>query len=97
MEEAVEEAVSVAKAKGIELPYEDPISRVKDVCRNTSGNVASMLQDVLNKKITEVDFINGAIVREGERLGIPTPINFTLTCLVQTIQETYGERIAEKA
>jgi 2-dehydropantoate 2-reductase len=92
MEKAVEEAVSIAKAKGIELPYEDPLSRVKDVCRNTAGNVASMLQDVLNKKITEVDFINGAIAREGERLGIPTPINFTLTFLVQTIQETYGEK-----
>lgn len=92
MEKAVEEAVSVAKAKGIELPYDNPLSRVKDVCRDTAGNVASMLQDVLNKKITEVDFINGAIVREGERLGIPTPVNFTLTCLVQTIQETYEEK-----
>jgi 2-dehydropantoate 2-reductase len=96
MEKAVEEAVLVAKAKGIELPYNNPLERVKDVCRDTAGNIASMLQDVLNKKMTEVDFINGAIVREGESLGIPTPVNHTLTFLVKTIHETYEERVTGK-
>ncbi|MBW1913185.1 MAG: hypothetical protein JRI43_08550 [Deltaproteobacteria bacterium] len=52
-----------------------------------------MLQDVLNRKITEVDFINGAIVREGKTMGIPTPVNHTLTSLVQSIQESYQERV----
>ncbi|MFC1868328.1 ketopantoate reductase family protein [Thermodesulfobacteriota bacterium] len=92
MEQAVEEAVAVAKAKNIRLPYTDPFNRVIEVCRDTAGNIASMLQDVLNKKMTEVDFINGAIVQEGEALGIPTPVNNTLTSLVQTIQETYQKR-----
>jgi len=93
MEEAVKEAVAVAKAKEIRLPYPDPLARVIEVCRATAGNVASMLQDVLKERITEVDFINGAIVREGKVLGIPTPVNFTLTSLVQAIQGTYRERI----
>ncbi len=93
MEEVVQEAVSVARAKNIKLPYPDPIARVFEVCHDTAGNIASMLQDVMNKKVTEVDFINGAIVREGERLGIPTTVNHTLTLLVQTLQETYQERI----
>ncbi len=93
MEGAVREAVAVAEAKGIRLPYPDPLKRVMEVCRDTSGNIASMLQDVLNKKVTEVDFINGAIVREGERLGIPTPVNRVLASLVRTIQETYHERL----
>ena len=93
MEDVVREAVMVAKAKGVHLPYPDPLDRVIGVCRKTAGNIASMLQDVLNQKRTEVDFINGAIVREGERLGIPTPINQTLTFIVKTIQETYPERI----
>jgi 2-dehydropantoate 2-reductase len=60
-----------------------------EVCEATAGNTASMLQDVLNKKRTEIDSINGAIVREGAALGIPTPVNSTLTSLVQAIQETY--------
>lgn len=93
MEEAVKEAVSVAKAKGISLPYPDPIGRVIEVCRATSGNIASMLQDVLKKKITEVDFINGAIVQEGKASGIPTPINLTLTSLIHAIQTSYNERL----
>jgi 2-dehydropantoate 2-reductase len=95
MESAVRESVAVADAKGIDLPYPDPLGRVKEVCRATAGNIASMLQDVLKQSITEVAFINGAIVREGEALGIPTPVNHTLTCLVQAIQETYEERVGD--
>ena len=93
MEEAVTEAVAVAEAKAITLPYEDPLSRVIKVCEATKDNVASMLQDVLKERITEVDVINGAIVREGDALGIPTPVNSVLTNLVQAIQETYQERL----
>ncbi len=94
MEEAVKEAVAVAKAKNIQLPYEEPLGRVVEVCRDTADNIASMLQDILNKKPTEVDFINGAIVKEGKALGISTPVNRTLTLLVRTIQETFRERIS---
>lgn len=93
MEELVREAEAVAAAKNIKLPYNDPLVRVREVCRNTSGNIASMLQDVLNKKETEIDFINGAIVMEGEMLGIPTPANRTLTYLVKAIEESYQERL----
>jgi 2-dehydropantoate 2-reductase len=92
MEMAVREAVAVAQAKGILLPYPDPIGRVTEVCEATADNVASMLQDVLNKKMTEIAFINGAIVREGEALGISTPVNLVLTSLVKALQETYRER-----
>ncbi|MBW1779918.1 MAG: 2-dehydropantoate 2-reductase [Deltaproteobacteria bacterium] len=93
MKMAVGEAERVAHAKGIDLPYPDPFERVLEVCRGTAENKASMLQDVLGQRITEIQFINGAIVREGERLGIPTPVNLTLTSLVEAIQETYDQRV----
>jgi 2-dehydropantoate 2-reductase len=89
MEEAVKEAAAVAKAKKVTLPYVDPLGRVLEVCSATSDNVSSMLQDVLNKRPTEIDSINGAVVREGKALGIPTPINRTLTSLLRVIQQTY--------
>ena len=92
MERVVDEAAAVAKAKQVPLPYPDPVSRVMEVCKATSDNVSSMLQDVLNERMTEIAFINGAIVREGKAMGIPTPANFVLTCLVEAIQETYGEK-----
>jgi 2-dehydropantoate 2-reductase len=93
LEDAVAEAVVVARAKGVVLPYPDPLARVLEVCEATAGNIASMLQDVRNRKVTEIGVINGAVVREGEALGIPTPVNRTLTRLVEAIQETYGERL----
>ena len=93
MELAVHEALAVARARGVSIPFPDPLERVLSVCRATAENIASMLQDVMHQRNTEVDFINGAIVREGDALGIPTPVNLTLTCLVQAIQETYGERV----
>ncbi len=94
MEKAVAEAEAVASASGIRLPYPDPLDRVIQVCRATEKNVSSMLQDVLRERVTEVDYINGAIVREGTALGIPTPTNETLTSLVQSVQETYRERLS---
>ena len=93
MKDAVQEAVAVSKAKNINLPYDDPLNKVLEVCRNTSGNIASMLQDVLNKRTTEIDFINGAICREGEKAGISTPVNHTLTRLIKTIESSYDERL----
>ena len=93
MEDAVREAMEVVEAKGIRLPFSDPLARVIEVCEATSENRASMLQDVTNKKTTEIDFINGAIVREGRRLSIPVPVNHTLTSLIYAIQSTYDERI----
>lgn len=53
-----------------------------------------MLQDVLNKRETEIDFINGAIVREGTALGVPTPANRIVTSLVKAIQESYNDRLS---
>lgn len=89
MGQAVSEAVRVAKRKRIKLNYEDPIQKVESVCKATSENLSSMLQDVLNKRQTEIDFINGAIVRQGKSLNIATPVNETLTNLVRTIEKSY--------
>jgi 2-dehydropantoate 2-reductase len=86
---AVQEAVRIVKRKRIKLSYDDPIQKVESVCRATAANVSSMLQDVLNRKRTEIDFINGAIVRQGKSLGIPTPVNDVLTNLVKTIEAAY--------
>jgi 2-dehydropantoate 2-reductase len=52
-----------------------------------------MLQDVLKQKATEVGAINGAIAKEGDVLGIPTPVNRTLTELVDAIQTSYRDRL----
>jgi 2-dehydropantoate 2-reductase len=89
LREAVTEAIRVAKRKRIKLIYDDPLAKVEAVCEATATNVSSMLQDVLKKKRTEIDFINGVIIRQGQELGIPVPVNSILVDLVKTIEATY--------
>jgi 2-dehydropantoate 2-reductase len=93
MNMAVEEATQVARASGIRLLYEHPAEKVAGVCEATKGNVSSMLQDVLREKKTEIEQINGAVVREAARLGIHTPVNTVLVGLVKTLEESYSTRI----
>jgi len=90
---AVNEAVKVAKRKRIKLSYEDPLTKVEAVCEATCGNVCSMLQDVLKKRRTEIDSINGVIVRYAEELNIPGPVNSLLVDLVKTIESSYARAI----
>jgi 2-dehydropantoate 2-reductase len=90
LREAVTEAIRVAKRKRIKLIYDDPLAKVEAVCEATAANVSSMLQDVLKKKRTEIDFINGVIVRQGQELGISTAANSVLVDLVKTIEASYN-------
>ncbi|MBM3254304.1 MAG: 2-dehydropantoate 2-reductase [Candidatus Omnitrophica bacterium] len=94
LEKAVSEAILVAQKKNIKLIYNDPLERVKEVCRLTSANISSMLQDVLKKRKTEIEYINGAIVKEAEILGISVPVNEVLTNLVKTIESSYAKQLS---
>lgn len=90
LRDAVLEAVKVAKKKKVKLIYDDPLAKVEAVCEATAGNVSSMLQDVLKKRRTEIDFINGVIVRQAKSLGISSPVNSILLDLVRTIESSYN-------
>jgi 2-dehydropantoate 2-reductase len=89
--EAALEAAAVAAARGIRLPFDDPVGQVAEVARRTAENRSSMLQDVERGRPTEIDAINGAIALEGERLGVPTPVNRMLWNLVRSLPSTSGE------
>ena len=89
MREAVTEAIRIAKRKKVRLTSDDPLAKVEAVSEATAANISSMLQDVLRKKRTEIDFINGVIVRQGQELGIPVPANQMLVDLVKTIEASY--------
>lgn len=82
MENAANEVAAVARAKGIVLPFADAAAEARRVAAATARNRSSMLQDVLRGAPTEIDAINGAVVREGRRRGVPTPANETLLRLV---------------
>lgn len=95
MAEVVREAVAVAEALNIRLPYDDPVSHVRSVCEKTAENRASMLQDMLRGSRTEIDVINGAIAREGEKVGVPTPANALIAGIIRALEATSAHRIRE--
>ena len=85
MGELAREAAFVAEALGVMLPFSDPECAVEEVAKRTAENISSMLQDILRGAQTEVDVINGAIVRFGEKNNIPTPVNRLLWSLVKAV------------
>ena len=87
---AVEEAMWVARAKGLVIP-DDMVERVLAIAQATAVNRSSMGQDVDHRKRTEIDAINGAIVALGEQLHRPTPVNQTLVQLVKILEDNYLE------
>ena len=85
---AVEEAIQVATAQGVKVA-DNTVEHVFAVAQATRDNRSSMGQDVDNKRQTEINVINGAIVKQAEKLGIQVPVNQTLTTLIETLQTNY--------
>jgi 2-dehydropantoate 2-reductase len=92
MRQAVIEATKVSKKNKIKLIYDDPLAKVESICQSTSENISSMLQDILNRKRTEIDFINGAISRYAKSTGIKTPVNDMIVHIIKTIESSYKEQ-----
>jgi len=89
MKGAVEEALKIARLKGIKLPDKDYLKLTYSVAEKTYNNQNSMLQDVLKGQVTEIDSINGKIVKYAEELGISVPINELLTNLIKGLEKSY--------
>lgn len=87
MHAAVKETYEVAMRKGIRILYPDPFAKVDLVCTATAANISSMLQDVRHGKKTEIDFINGAVVKEGRSLEIVVPVNQALVDLIHHLEQ----------
>jgi 2-dehydropantoate 2-reductase len=78
----VSEAAAVMRAERIPVPEQDPFALVRAVAEATKDDRTSMLLDIEGHHRTEVDAINGAIVRRGERHGIDVTANRLVTALV---------------
>lgn len=85
LQAAVREAAQVAKATGIQVAA-DPVQLTIDVCRQTAANISSMLQDIRQRQPTEVEAINGAIVRQAAVCGVSVPTNLALLARVKGLE-----------
>jgi 2-dehydropantoate 2-reductase len=89
-DDLIAEGEAVAKKLGIQL-HGDPRQLVQKGADAPGQHRASMLQDVLAKRQTEVDFMNGAIVEWGDRVGVPTPLNKALWALVKGLEHSWKD------
>ncbi|MCL1905611.1 MAG: 2-dehydropantoate 2-reductase [Clostridiales bacterium] len=85
----VMEGVAVAQKEGVPLNYGEMWATVLDACRATAHNRSSMLVDVENGRMTEIEAINGSIVRLGDRHGVDTPLNARM---VRSVVSIHGKK-----
>ncbi len=88
----VDEGKAVAAAQGIELDA-DPEELIDHAARPEVAydHKASMLQDVEARRQTEVDYLNGGIVRFGGEHGVPTPLNAAIQALVKGVEASWTQ------
>jgi 2-dehydropantoate 2-reductase len=89
-DDLIAEGEAVAKTLGIKL-HGDPRQLVQKGANAPGKHRASMLQDVLAKRQTEVDFMNGAIVQWGEKMGVATPLNKLMWELIKGLEHSWKD------
>ncbi len=92
MRQAIAETVAVGRASGIALPEVDFISQGLKFLESIGEATSSTAQDLARGKRTEIDSLNGFVVRRGKELGIATPASFTLFALVKLLEEKAAEQ-----
>jgi 2-dehydropantoate 2-reductase len=85
MRDVVGECLAVACGEGVTVPG-DTWEGVKGIARTMSTQVSSTAQDLARGKHTEIDHLNGYVLRKGEALGIATPVNRALHTLVKLLE-----------
>jgi 2-dehydropantoate 2-reductase len=86
------EVVAVAQHQGIALTYQDA-QQVNDMIPQTMpGQLSSTAQDLARKKPSEIEFLNGLVVRKGQEYGIATPANQSVYALVKMIEDAQAQQ-----
>lgn len=82
---AIEEAAGVARACGVSMP-DDLAAQILKIPAAMPNQKSSTAQDLARGKPSEIDFLNGTVVRKGAELGIPTPTNLALQVMVKLVE-----------
>jgi 2-dehydropantoate 2-reductase len=84
------EAFNVAKKKGVKLGFDDPVAYTRDFASKIPKAKPSVLLDLLSRRKSEIDVINGSIPRVGKEVGITAPVNEAITALVHAKERQLG-------
>lgn len=85
------EAAAVARAKGLDIAAAERTAYIRELLGQAGPGKASMLQDVEARRKTEIEVVNGAIVREADQLGIDVPLNRAMVALVGGLEESWRQ------
>ncbi|BEP37794.1 2-dehydropantoate 2-reductase [Variovorax sp. V59] len=83
--DVVAECLAVAKAEGVVIPG-DTDAAVRGIAQSMPSQYSSTAQDLARGKPSEIDHLNGFVVRRGEALGVPTPANRVLFVMVKLLE-----------
>ena len=86
MDDVVDECLAVARAAGVEVAG-DMHAAVPRIAQGMPGQLSSTAQDLARGKPSEIEHLNGFVVRRGAALGVPTPVNRVLLALVRLFEE----------
>jgi 2-dehydropantoate 2-reductase len=86
MRDVVQECLAVARAAGIAVSG-DMWEAVQRIAQTMPGQLSSTAQDLARRKPSEIDHLNGYVVRKGEALGIATPVNRALYAMVKLLED----------
>jgi 2-dehydropantoate 2-reductase len=84
------EGYAVAMKKGVTLGFTDPVAYVRDFGSKIPNARPSVLLDLMAKRLSEIDVINGSIPRVGKQVGVAAPVNETITALVKAKEKKLG-------
>ena len=85
MRDIVDECLAVARAAGVRIEG-DMHKTAERIAQTMPGQLSSTAQDLARGKPTEIDYLNGVVVRKGKALGVPTPVNRVLLALVKLLE-----------
>lgn len=84
-----EEAVRVARAQGYEIEPDERTERIHKTLQNAGMGKPSMLQDVEGLRKTEIEVVNGAVIRAAEKNGVEVPLNRAMVALVGGLERSW--------
>ncbi|HEX5737992.1 MAG TPA: 2-dehydropantoate 2-reductase [Hydrogenophaga sp.] len=90
MRDVVAECMAVARAEGVTLPP-DVDATVSHIAKTMPTQFSSTAQDLMRGKPSEIDHLNGHVMRRGEALGVPTPANRVLWTMVKMAERSFSD------
>jgi 2-dehydropantoate 2-reductase len=91
LDDITAECVAVARAQGYDIVLEERLDRIHTILQNAGKGKSSMLQDTQARRKTEIEVINGAVVKAAEKSGVPVPLNKAMVAMIHGLERGWKQ------